>query len=137
MLRAARRHTFLKAMLVASTAYLSTGGALWAQQVEDKAATFNLPAQSLTSSLTQLARQAGIKIAYPAALTSGKSAPALRGAYKRADALEKLLEGSGLTYQFTSAGSVRIMSRSDVSEQGAMVPSDGQVLDPIIVIGKS
>lgn len=135
MLRAARRHTFLKAMLIASTAYLSAGGAGWSQPAEDKAATFNLPAQSLTSALTQLARQTGIKIAYPASLASGKSAPALRGAYKRTDALEKLLEGSGLTYQFTSAGSVRILSRSDISEQGAIVPDEAQ-LDPIIVIGK-
>lgn len=60
--------------------------------------SISLPAQSLTTSLNQLARQANVQlIATPAAL-AGKTAPAVSGSMTLENALAQLLAGSGLNW---------------------------------------
>lgn len=128
----------LGALLVASTALVPLGQVVTAQAqsaAQGSASAFNIPAQPLTSALTNFARQTGLKIAYPASLTSGKSAAALRGSYTNADALGRLLEGSGLAYRFTGADTVTIVDPT--AANGGGVGADGSlVLDVIDVQGR-
>jgi len=131
---------FLKALLVASTALIPLAhGAVAQAQTATQGSTmsFNIPAQPLTAALTAFARQTGLKIAYPAALTAGKSAPALRGSYSNAEALGHLLAGSGLSYRFTGASAVTIVDPR-AAGSGAGVAGDGAlVLDTIDVEGNA
>lgn len=128
---------FLKALLVASTALAPLGlaGVAQAQQAaQASAVAFDMPAQPLTPALTDFARRTGLRLAYPASLTAGKSAPALRGSYTHAEALSRLLAGSGLSYRFTGAGAVTITDRVSASHES--VAADGSlVLDTIEVRG--
>ncbi|WP_314914952.1 TonB-dependent siderophore receptor [Pseudomonas helleri] len=58
---------------------------------------FDLPAGPLVDQLNQLAAQSGIYLAGNAALTAGKTGPALHGSYSVEQALRTLLAGSEVT----------------------------------------
>ncbi|RRD56709.1 TonB-dependent siderophore receptor [Comamonadaceae bacterium OH2545_COT-014] len=60
------------------------------------ARAIQLPAQPLGTALNTLARQAGVPIAADDALVAGQSAPAVAGQLTTAQALGRLLAGSGL-----------------------------------------
>ncbi len=57
---------------------------------------FNVPASTLERSLNAVARQAGAQVLFSSELTAGKQAPALQGRYTLEQALEHVLEHSGL-----------------------------------------
>ncbi|MGE3711272.1 MAG: TonB-dependent hemoglobin/transferrin/lactoferrin family receptor, partial [Hyphomicrobiaceae bacterium] len=104
--------------------------------VQGTAVNFNIPAQSLTSALTAFARQSGVRLAYPASLTAGKSAPALNGQFTRSAALSRLLSGSGLVFSFTATNTATISDPSAGNAATATV--DGAIaLDTIDVQGGS
>lgn len=58
--------------------------------------TYQIPSQSLTSALNSFAEQAKVQILFDPGLMRTKHSPALSGRYQVADALSRLLEGSGL-----------------------------------------
>lgn len=60
---------------------------------------FSIAAQPLADALMQLSRQAGVDIAAPSELTRGRAASAVSGALTTAQALERLLDGSGLSFR--------------------------------------
>lgn len=62
---------------------------------------FDLPAQSLSSSLTQLGAVSGLRVTFDTQAVTGKQAPAVRGNLEPAQALSQVLAGSGLTASVT------------------------------------
>ena len=60
------------------------------------AANLDLPSQPLGQALTEVARQSGVQVLFSDALTAGKTAAALKGNLAPAEALRRLLGGSGL-----------------------------------------
>lgn len=81
----------------------------------------DLPAQPLATSIQQLSRQSGLSIGGDAALLEGKAAPAIRGKLEPADALRKLLEGSGLSVSFEG--------------NKAVIGKSAPVLKEVVVVG--
>ncbi|KWT65291.1 Iron siderophore receptor protein [Hyphomicrobium sulfonivorans] len=124
-------------MAMLSVSLLALAPALQAQQLsasQSNTVSFNIPAQPLTSALSAFARQSGVKLAYPASLTAGKSAPALSGQYTPDAALSQLLSGSGLSFSFTAANVATISDPNSGADAGAAV--DGAIaLDTIDVSG--
>ncbi len=57
----------------------------------------NIPAQPLGQALNELARQANLQMTFPAASVAGKQAPPVAGKLTVSQALERMLEGSGLS----------------------------------------
>ena len=57
----------------------------------------NLPAQPLSTSLTQLGQASGLRMSFDTQSVAGKQAPALKGNLEPAQALNQLLAGSGLS----------------------------------------
>jgi iron complex outermembrane receptor protein len=68
----------------------------------------DMPAQSLARSLRQFAEQAGIQLAVETSLTADKQAPAIKGDYSTREVLDKLLNGTGLSYKFLDDHTVAI-----------------------------
>ncbi|WP_022977340.1 TonB-dependent siderophore receptor [Nevskia ramosa] len=64
----------------------------------------NLPEQPLGTALTALSRETGVQVAADRELLAGRRAAALRGRYSAAQALERLLAGSGLSARSQGAG---------------------------------
>jgi iron complex outermembrane receptor protein len=96
----------------------------------DKAQTYNIPAQPLHSALQTLADQAGVAVFFSENQVAGKTSPALSGQYSSREALQKLLAGSGLSYTFTAEDSVAIKAADSGSDAASTLPA-------VTVLGKA
>ncbi|HWX66755.1 MAG TPA: TonB-dependent receptor [Rhodanobacter sp.] len=94
----ANRRTLVTAL---SLALCATPLAVYAQVSYN----FNLPVQSLADSLRAVGSKASVDIAFEPATVQGRNAPALKGSYSARQALDRLLEGSGLVLRTTQGGS--------------------------------
>ncbi|MFI3157745.1 MAG: STN domain-containing protein [Methylococcaceae bacterium] len=63
---------------------------------------FNIPAQSLAGALTRFSAETRLQVLYEGDEADKLQAPALNGTYTPAQALEKLLGGSGLKYRYSN-----------------------------------
>ena len=88
-------HTCKPTVLAMLLASLVTG----AHAVE-----LDIPSQPLDKALNALAHQTGERIIFSTGLTDHKKAPALKGDYSVRQALDKLLNGSGLELKATPGG---------------------------------
>ena len=70
--------------------------------------TFDIAAQPLTTALTLFGQQSGLQVTVHGTLPRDMSAPAVRGTMTNAEALTRLLAGSGLTYVVTDETTVAI-----------------------------
>ncbi|WIW89571.1 TonB-dependent receptor [Sphingobium sp. V4] len=73
---------------------------------------YNVAAQDLKYALRDLARQSGLELVAQSDALVGRKAPALRGHYSTIQALNLLLEGTGLTAEI-SDGTIFIRGRSE------------------------
>ena len=138
MLRISGRNKLFTAALVASVAALSIvpGQQALAQQSTTgrvQPGTYNIPAQPLSSALASFARNSGLKIAYPAALTRGKTSSAAVGPYTRTGALQQILSGSGLSYSFTGDDAVTVFDPRGI-DSGAVNADGATALERLTVL---
>lgn len=91
---------------------------------------FVIPAQPLTSALVAFGDQAGLQITADTALLTGHTAPALSGRMAPAEALARLLAGSGLTWRAIDAGTMVLEPAAMPSgqDEGAPLRLDGIVV---------
>jgi iron complex outermembrane recepter protein len=73
-----------------------------------QAQSFNIPPQSLTGALNDYADAANVQLSYPAQQTTGLRSAGLNGEYSPAQALQKLLAGSGLKAETTANGTITL-----------------------------
>ncbi len=90
-----------------------------------------LRSQPLDAALLDLGRQLGLQISFPAALTQGKTAAALNGTLAPADALERVLAGTGLAWRYTGADTVLI----EPAPAPAAAPAVTSTMDTVVVVG--
>lgn len=113
----------LLAVLLASTAL---SGALIlparAQIVTPGPVAFDIPAGPLASALATLGRQARLQLAYDPAIVGTKQSAGLRGSFTAEQALQRLLDGSGLMHRFTDANTVTLIE-APRSSGAAVLPS--------------
>lgn len=82
----------LKHLIASGTLALSLSAAAAPMELD-------LPRQPLGTALKQLAGLAGVSLAVDDRLLTGQSAPAIKGRYAFSDALQQMLNGSGLAVQ--------------------------------------
>ena len=70
--------------------------------------TLNIPAQSISSALTDLGAQTGLTIIVETKVSQGVKSDALRGTYTADEALKKLLEPAGLRADYLDSKTVAI-----------------------------
>ena len=104
---------FRRIALAVSLAMLGTTP-VFAQQAV--AHGYAMPSQPLSAALNQLALSSDRQILVPPDLVRGRTAPALDGQYTLDAALQKLLAGSGLTYEVTGTGTVVIKRAPSVEK---------------------
>jgi iron complex outermembrane recepter protein len=117
-------HTCKSTVLAMLLASLATG----AHAVE-----LNIPSQALDKALNALAHQSGERIIFSTGLTENKNAPALKGDYSVRQALDKLLNGSGLELKATPGGGYTLMKAAPVPEQSHAEP---QLMPEVNVAGQ-
>jgi iron complex outermembrane receptor protein len=102
------------------------------QAQASRTTTYDIPAQPLSQALTAFGRQSGMQIAVDSAVVAGKTSAPVAGSMTADQALGRLLSGSGLTYQFTSASAVTVSS-APVPAPAGTPGSGAMVLDPVRV----
>jgi len=73
---------------------------------------FSIPAQPLEDALATFGLQSGLQVSVDSTLASGVSSQSMEGTYVPQDALQQLLQGTGLTYRFTSPHTVIVERNS-------------------------
>ena len=96
----------------------------------DELLTLAIKSQSADSSLLKLAKASGIQIVVPSSVSAGKVLPELSGDYPLSDALDLLLSGSGLEYEFLSDTSIIIKQADDEGSS-----ENEEVAEEIVVTG--
>lgn len=91
----------------AGTAVLLPAPAL-AQQAPSETRSFDIPAQPLPDALVLFGRQAGLEVSAESANTRGRTTQGVTGDLSPAEALSRLLTGTGLTFRWISGGAVMI-----------------------------
>lgn len=104
-----RNRSPLASVLLASAAIagVTTAPAAFAQSAAAER-SFDIPAQSLADALMEFGQQSGLNVSAPGALTRGISSQGVSGRMASAEALSRLLAGTGLTFRFTGTTSVQI-----------------------------
>lgn len=111
---------------------------------------FDIAPQPLGSALNRLAEQSGLQVIYNGELVHGLSSPGVSGSQEPEAALQRLLQGSGLTWRSTGAGSVVLEAQPKESgainlapssivgqvSAGAMTEGTGSYTTPAVTIGK-
>ncbi|HEY2622399.1 MAG TPA: STN domain-containing protein, partial [Dyella sp.] len=67
---------------------------------------FVIPAQSLAAALIAFGKQANVQVLTAGGAIAGFRSPGLSGSFSAEAALSRLLQGTGLNYEFTDAGTV-------------------------------
>ncbi|MNF48306.1 Pesticin receptor precursor [compost metagenome] len=119
--------------LLASSLLLSLSSTAQAASEID----FDLPAAPLEQSLNALASQSDTQILFSSDIATGKQVPALRGRYTTTDALQRLLDDSGLEVlqqdEHTYIVVPHKLAARDPSVQSAALPVE---LAPVTVTGE-
>ena len=86
------------ATTTALTSFVPTGARAETAQTQPKF-SFNIPAGSLSSALVSFSAQSHIQVTSQAPTLAGHTTTGLRGQFTSSEALVRLLQGSGLSYQ--------------------------------------
>ncbi len=99
--------------------------------------SFDIPSQPLSSALLELGRQMRLSVAAPSELMDDRIAPALKGEFTSSDAFEKILAGSGLSFEFVQSDAVRIYRKQRADLLPGRTPGEAQEDRPdrVIVTG--
>ena len=76
--------------------------------LSERVVRFEVPAGSLDRALSRFGRQSGIPVSVSAGMTAGLRSPGAQGELTTRQALQRLLEGTGLEYRFTEGGTVTL-----------------------------
>ncbi|MDB5970024.1 MAG: hypothetical protein JWQ90_2474 [Hydrocarboniphaga sp.] len=119
----ASRHLF--APFCAALLLSVAGSAVAAEALQPEPLDFDIPAQGLQAALVKYADQAGLQLALPAQIGDGLKVSGIQGRYTRADALDRLLAGSGFGYQVTD-NTLTLEPARIAAEPAAPVPAETQ-----------
>lgn len=74
----------------------------------EQSIAFNIQPQALGSALNAYADAAKVRLSYPGNITSGLKSPGVSGAYTAEQALQKLLNGTGVVARTTANGTITL-----------------------------
>lgn len=94
--------------------------------------SYDIAPQPLSQALVQFSRVTGVQLFFNADLARGISSKGASGPLTRAEALERILGGSGLIYRFTNPTTVTI-SNSARAAAGSAAADGATALAPIVV----
>ena len=113
------------ALTVAMLAGLAPARADQPTQLAQAAAnqrSFNIPAEPLSNALTVFGQQSGLQVSVDAALIRGIDAAGVAGIMTSGQALDRLLSGTGFTYQIAGGNTVTLMALPAVANGAIALP---------------
>lgn len=114
-----RRRLMLAALLGTAAMAAGAGSApVPANAAEASQRQFNIPAQALADALVLFGQQSGLQVSAHGDLVRGLSSPGVTGALAPAEALSRLLAGTGLTFRLS--GNTAILERAPQAAAGSI-----------------
>src|SRR6202163_3301211 len=124
----------LRALAICTPAVLLHPPPTLAQTVEHLALAAGIPAEPLAEALEAFARLTGIQLVYVSDIVRGQRSHAVPAGLGAPDALARMLEGTGLEFQFLTPRSIRILAAViGPPRGGAPVTPAGEELQEVIV----
>src|SRR6202789_1276635 len=99
----------MRTFVLCCLAGLCVSGVAFAQ-ISNDTVHVDIPAQSLSSALTQFGRDTGTEIVFTPEAVNQKRSTAIKGDFAKEKALTLMLAGTGLTYRVTAQGAIVIHS---------------------------
>jgi len=110
---------------IAMASSLAVGYAHAGQREDQQRFNLDIDAQPIGDALSRLAEDSGLQIVFYTELAEGVSAPRLAGVYTARTALDRLLGGTRLDYEFINDRTVAIRSRSTAQSQRLTAAAGG------------
>ena len=107
------RHASAAVLVVCSAGVMVPTSAFG--QTETAKRNLSIPAGDPTAALTQFGQQTGLSLVYPAELARGKTTGGISGSLSVADALARILSGTGLTFRFDGSNTL-VIERVDSAD---------------------
>jgi outer membrane receptor protein involved in Fe transport len=92
----------------------------------------NLPQQPLPDTLRAIGAKAGVNVVFDPEAVHRKTSVAIRGSYSAQEAVRKALDGTGLSYRATTAGSLIVET---AGPPGAGAPSEPENVIEVVATG--
>lgn len=112
-------HTLLRPSLLAIAVAIAApmlSAPLMAASQSSSVRTYDLPAAPLSTTLTQIASQAGLALSLDPALAAGRTSAPVQGQFDASGAMGQALRGTGLQLNLTTAGTYTLVA----APEGAM-----------------
>jgi iron complex outermembrane receptor protein len=113
-----------RAILLCCLVSLNIAAPTFGQNVGDKVHV-DIPAQSLSSALTQFGRDTGTEILFTPESVNQKVSSAVKGDFAKDKAIALLLAGTGLTYRITAQGAIVINGTSSPDRRKEQTSGSG------------
>lgn len=107
---------FFKAVIAFCVAIAVSVAPLHAEQNTQQRYDFDIPQMPVADALNEFSEQTGAVLLFPYELVEGRSAKRLVGEYGLTEALEILLDGSGLSGGLVQSEVIRISLRTEITE---------------------
>lgn len=129
----------LHAVLLTTIATLQFAPFAMAQETTktfQNAQSISILSGPLTPALNRLAAQTGLQILFDASLANGKSTRGAKGRLTPAQALDRILAGTGISARFAGSSQVLVSPNAAQVDQINVVAGEGSImLDPITIYG--
>ncbi|MEI9988981.1 MAG: TonB-dependent receptor [Rhizomicrobium sp.] len=124
------RRRLLRTSAIAAAMAASVGASV----AQSASYSFDIPSESLSAALQDVARVSGKQIIFSETLTSGKSAPNLHGTYTVEQAMGRLLTGSDLVATETASDGIVIHPKN---AEAASTEGAAAIPETVVVTGTS
>ena len=124
----------LRALSICAPVAVLDPPATLAQAVEPTKLAADIPAQPLAQALAALARQTGLQLVYVSDVVRDHRSHAVSAGLRANEALTRMLEGTGLKFEYLTPRSIRIVASGvGPPRETAMQMSAGEELQEVIV----
>jgi len=128
----------LRALSICTPAALLDSPATLARAVESTALAADIPAQPLAQALAALGRQTGLQFVYVSDVVRDQSSHAVSAGLGAQEALTRMLEGTGLKFEYLTPRSIRILAAviGPPRETAPMTPAGDELQEVIVTANR-
>jgi iron complex outermembrane recepter protein len=124
----------LRALTISAPAAVLSAPAVLAQTFEPSVLAADIPAQPIAQALETFARQTGLQLVYVSGDVRKQRSHSVSAGIGANEALARMLEGTGLRFEYLTARSIRILPAvsGPPRQTAAKVPAEGELQEVIV-----
>src|SRR5271168_2669650 len=128
----------LRALSICTPVAIFDAPATLAQALEPKALAADIPAQPLAQALAAFGRQTGLQFVYVSGVVRDQRSHAVSAGLGANEALARVLEGTGLRFEYLTSRSIRILEAvtGPPRQTAATVPAENELQEVIVTANR-